>query len=294
MARKHISFRIAAVLFVLSIVAAVPAFAGSVVIGSAVAGSNALIGDQTLIPGTTIISGDKLQVANGAAIVTMGTGSRMVFGRDTVASFDREADGISATLAKGSVSVYHSAADKSALRTKVGDGVVTPVSGFVTVGEIAMIGNNLVVSTKEGEMKLEGGGKSLIVPKGKSVTIVPKSARTPDAAGGGGHDKTSIAAGIAAAAGITAAILAGISLSRSNDAKTSANAAAAAANSAAAAANSADAAANSAASAAAAAQSVAAASLTNSINAICAIDVQAGWNGKGTPSPYVPVGGTCP
>ncbi len=293
MARRDKGFRVALALFALSTAATVPAFGGSVVIGSAVAGLNAVVGNEALIPGATIITGDKLQVANGAAIVTTGNGSRMVFGRDTVASFDRDANIISATLTKGSVSVYHAAADKTGLRLRVGDGNVFPAGGFATIGEVAMIGNNLLVSTQEGEMRLEGDGKSVIVPKGRSMTIVAKSARTPDAAGGGGHYGNSIAAGIAAAAGITAAILAGISLSHSNDARDAASAADSAANSAAAAANSAAAEAASAAAAASAALSTAALSLSNSITAICAIDASSGGS-TNPPSPFVPVGGSCP
>ena len=75
------------VLFMLGALASIPAFGDSNVVGAVVAAKNARVGGVALMPGHTIFSGDDLRVEYGMTLVTMGKGSRMVFGRDTVASF---------------------------------------------------------------------------------------------------------------------------------------------------------------------------------------------------------------
>src|SRR5713226_7692256 len=84
-----------------------PTFAASAVVGSVAGGINATIGGQALVPNTTLFSGDSLRVKDGAAVVAMGMGSRMVFGRETVASFERGTDEVTVLLGQGNVSMYH-------------------------------------------------------------------------------------------------------------------------------------------------------------------------------------------
>ena len=68
--------------------AGVCGFAAASVVGT----MNATVGGQTLLPNTTLFSGDSLQVKDGVAVVALGNASRMVFGRDTVALFLRDSD----------------------------------------------------------------------------------------------------------------------------------------------------------------------------------------------------------
>jgi len=79
-------------LILLGLVAVGPVFAGLAVVGSVAGTMNATVGGQTLLPNTTLFSGDSLQVKDGVAVVALGNASRMVFGRDTVASFLRDSD----------------------------------------------------------------------------------------------------------------------------------------------------------------------------------------------------------
>jgi len=85
-------------------VATVPALAGSAVVGSVAGSTNATVGGQSLLPNTTIFSGDSLQVRDGVAVVAIGKSGRMVFGRDTVASFSRDASEVTVLLSQGTVS----------------------------------------------------------------------------------------------------------------------------------------------------------------------------------------------
>jgi hypothetical protein len=291
MLSKRYIVRYSLCLILLGLVAAAPAWAGSAVVGSVAGSMNATVGGQTLLPNTTLFSGDSLQVGDGVAVVALGSASRMVFGRDTVASFLRDSNAVTVLLAEGNVSVFHDG-NGMPVRMKIGDVSVVPVSGIKTLGEVAMLNGAVVVSAKEGVLRVESNGKVVNVAKGKTITVVPKE-NAPQGGGGKpaggagrvGGGSTALEAGALGAGGL-AAILAGVALSRAGDAKTdaaAADSAAAAAASAAAAAASAGAAAASAASAALAAANEAA------IASGCALNLEA--NAMGQASPYTPPAG---
>ncbi len=228
MSSKILKLRICFFVLLLGAVASVPMFAGSAVIGSVAGSMNATIGGQSLMPNTTIFSGDSLQVNDGVAVVAVGNTSRMVFGRETTASFLRGTDGVTVLLSQGNVSMYNPG-DGSALRVKVGEVSVAPVKGFKTLGEIAMAGGTVVVTAKEGQLRVEGNGSARVVATGKTITIPGKTARAarPHPAGpslGNVNAATALSGGALAAGGV-AAVLAGIGISRANDARDAANAA---------------------------------------------------------------------
>jgi len=135
---------------------------------------------------------------------------------------------------------------------------------------------------------VEGQGRTQEVGQGKTVTVPVNTARAPmpDPPSSNAHITTSTALGwLAVGAGGTAAVLAGIGMSRSNDAKAAANAATTSANNATTAANNATTAANNA---------------GNASNAVgCALNLMNAEEnveeGDHTPSPYVPpTGYSCP
>jgi hypothetical protein len=259
-------------------VASWPALAGSAVIGSVAGSRNATLGGQTLVANTTVFSGDSLQVRDGVAVVAVGQGSRMVFGRQTEASFLRESDGVTVLLGQGNVSMYHPAASEG-LRVKVGGISIEPAAGYKTLGEVAMLNGAVVVTTKEGALKVEQGGHAMNVSEGKSVTLNANPAPAPpDVSNAHISAATSLQVASVAAGG-TSAVLSGIAISRANDAKTAANAANATAASAVSAGNAATAAAN--------AATTAATNAANNANAVgCALNTFA--NNNSQPSPYTP------
>ena len=85
MTMKKTVLRLTLFALLMGAVATVPAMAGSAVIGSVAGSMNATVGGQSLLPNTTIFSGDSLQVRDGVAVIAVGNNSRVVFGRDTVA-----------------------------------------------------------------------------------------------------------------------------------------------------------------------------------------------------------------
>jgi len=289
MSSKILKLRICFFVLLLGAVASVPMFAGSAVIGSVAGSMNATIGGQALMPNTTLFSGDSLQVNDGVAVVAVGNTSRMVFGRETTASFLRGTDGVTVLLSQGNVSMYNPG-DGASLRVKVGEVSVAPVKGFKTLGEIAMAGGTVIVTAKEGQLRVEGNGSARVVAAGKTISIPGKTARAarPHPAGPslGNVDKATALSGGALAAGGTAAVLAGVGISRANDARDAGNAANATAASALSAATAAD-------SDAVFATSQAAVATSNAIAAGCALNKVALADGI-TPSPFTPTGGTAP
>jgi hypothetical protein len=260
-------------------VATVPAMAGSAVIGSVAGSMNATVGGQSLLPNTTIFSGDSLQVRDGVAVIAVGNNSRVVFGHDTVASFVRDSNDVTVLLSQGNVSMLHPT-NGSAVRVKVGSVSVTPAPGFKTLGEVAMLNGSIVVTAKEGALNVEDHGATKSVAKGQTIVLSPMTADKKGGSGWGGSGDTGWHIALLGAAG-AGAVLSGIAMSRAGDANTNAQAAIAAAN-----------AANSTAAAAAAAASAAASSAAAAaITAECILDLQE--TGTFT-SPVALPNGSCP
>jgi hypothetical protein len=279
-----------ALLVILLVLAAMPAFGGSAVIGSVAGTMSATVGGQPALANSVVFSGDSLRVKDGATVVAINNGGRLVFGHNSEASFLRDDKEVTVLLSQGNVSMYHP--DSSgAVRVKVDNLSISPATGFKTLGEVASLNGAVVVTSKMGVLRVNGNGAPVDVKPGQSITIQSKTARAPQAGTmqklEGGNTALE-AAGLAA--GIVAAILAGLALSRAGDARDAANAATSAANAATSAANQADADAKAATAAAQAAQ-------LEAMNVGCALNAFSDelYGGAGiVPSPYVPPSGsTC-
>jgi hypothetical protein len=274
----------ASLILLAALLVAAPAFAGSAVVGSVAGSLNATIGGQALVPNTVIFSGDSLQVREGAAVVALENGNRMALGRATEASFVREANNVEVVLGGGDVSMYQ-ASNRTGMKVKAGEYEVTPATGYKTLGEVAMLNGLVTVTSKEGTLRVAGAGRTEEVAAGKSLTLSTKVMRAPEPQTGGsqklGGDTDELLDVGALGAGVVAAILAGVSISRANDAKTAAEAA--------------NSTAQSAVSAAQAANSTAAAAAENANLAGCALNTINSELGSMMPSPYTPgTGYSCP
>jgi hypothetical protein len=288
MTMKNTVLRVTLFALLMGAIATVPALAGSAVIGSVAGSMNATVGGQSLLPNTTIFSGDSLQVRDGVAVIAVGNNSRVIFGRDTVASFLRDSNEVTVLLSQGSVSMLHPT-DGSAVRVKASNVSITSVGGFKTLGEVAMLNGSVVVTAKEGALQVDSNGATKNVASGQTIVLSPMTAGNNAGGGGnwGNNGETGWHIAILGAAG-AGAILAGIAMSRAGDANTAANSAISAADAAAAAASAAGSTASVAASEAAAAASAAAAA---ELYAECNYD----YAQSGTfVSPIVLPSGSCP
>lgn len=274
--------------FLMTVTVWIPAKGGEA-IGSLTGSQNATLDSLTALPNTTIFSGDTLNVREGVAVVTLARGSRMVFGRDTQASFLTETQGVTVVLAAGNVALYHPAGEQS-LRLKADDVTVSPVGGFKTLGEVAMLNGWLVVTAKQGELQVEGSGHSQRLSEGKTLALPIKTAQAPSQGPASSNPpKSSVSkvewAGLIASA--SGAVLAGVGIARADTANHAASAANSEATLAASNAAAATAAANAAIAAANAAQQTA-----NSLG--CALDALSHSLGVAA-SPYTPpAGSSCP
>jgi len=269
MTTKNTVLRVTLFALLVGALAVVPALAGSAVIGSVAGSMNATVGGQSLLPNTTIFSGDSLQVRDGVAVIAVGNNSRVIFGRDTVASFLRDSNEVTVLLSQGNVSMLHPN-DGTPVRVKAGDVSITSSNGFKTLGEVAMLNGSVIVTAKEGALKVENHGATKDVTKGQTIVISPKTAdnKGGSAGWGGGSNTTLLVAAVGA--GGTAAILAGVAMSRAGDANSAAQEAIAAANAATSAANAANA---TAAQALSAAQAAAASAAQAVLLAECTYDI---------------------
>jgi hypothetical protein len=279
MTMKNTVLRLTLFALLMGAVATVPAMAGSAVIGSVAGSMNATVGGQSLLPNTTIFSGDSLQVRDGVAVIAVGNNSRVIFGRDTVASFLRDSNEVTVVLSQGNVSMLHPT-DGAAIRVKAGNVSITPAPGFKTLGEVAMLNGSIVVTAKDGALKVEDHGATKNVTKGQTIVLTPMTADQKGGAGWGGSGDIGWHVAIIGAAG-AAAILGGIAMSRAGDANTNAIAATAAAN----------AAQSTAAAAQAAAAAAAASAAQAAITAECILDLTS--TGTVT-SPVDLPSGSCP
>ncbi len=269
------------------------AYAGSSAIGLVAGSIDATLGGELLLPNTMIFDGDTLRVRDGVTVVTLSNSSRMAFGQETVASFSRKSNEVTVLLGQGNVSIYHSG-NGEALKVKAGDVTITPAEGFKTLGEVAMVGPTVVVTSKEGLLRVEGSGSAQNVTKGKTIAVPAKAAKgPPTGATGAAQVRVNTVLNVAGlAASANGAVFSGIAFSRANDAK---KAAASASQNAKAAVAADQAAAASAAQAVIAANSAAAAAQSAQVAVVsvgCSLNKS---NPQITPSPFTPpTGFTCP
>lgn len=156
----------------------VTAMGSSAPIGSLVGSKNATLDGHVPLPYTTVLNGDTLQVNDGLAMVALNHGNRMMLGRGSEVSFSREAGDITVSLARGNMSLYHAEAG-TGLKVKVGNVIVAPAQGYKAMGEVAMVDGLLLVTAKDGMLRVERSGTTEEVSKGKTITISTTAARAP-------------------------------------------------------------------------------------------------------------------
>lgn len=200
--------------------ASTAAASGPAAVGSLVGSRNATLDGQGPLPHTVLLSGDKIAVNSGLAMVTLDRGNRVILGRDSEAVFLREADTLTVGMARGHLSLYHPR-DGSRLRVKAGDVMVALAGGAGTLVELSLVRGLLVVTARDGRLKVEKDGATREVEKGHTLTVAATAGRAPAPAGAGVSSappgfssETPVVAG--AASGGAGAILASIALTRSS------------------------------------------------------------------------------
>ena len=145
---------------------------GPDIVGSLVGSRNATLDGDHPLPNTVLLCGDKLQVNDGLAMVTLQRGNRVALGGQSEASFLYGVAGVTVLMNRGSLSLYHSQGG-SGFKVKVGDVTIVPAGGPRTLGEVELAGGTLVVTAKDGSLDVEKEGATRKVAKGYTLTIAP-------------------------------------------------------------------------------------------------------------------------
>lgn len=154
-----------------------PAWGSPLPVGSLFGSKNAILDGQQPLPHTVVLSGDSLQVSEGMALLTLDQGNRMIVGRESDASFLRGTDGITVSLKRGNVYLYHPQAG-TGVQVKAGDLTVAPVAGQKALGEIAMSNGLVVITARDGRLQVDGNGSTRQVEAGKTITLATTAARS--------------------------------------------------------------------------------------------------------------------
>lgn len=188
--------------------------------GSLVGSRNATLDGHPPLSHTVLLSGDKVAVKDGLAMVTLNHGNRVILGRDSEAVFLRETDMLTVRVSHGNLSLYHPP-EGSQLRIKAGNVIVAPAGGPGTLGELSLADGRLVVTARDGSLKVEKEGATREVEKGNTLTVSAAASRAPGSAHGGTLPASSHAAPgttdvVAAALAGGGATVASIASTRSN------------------------------------------------------------------------------
>lgn len=176
----------AAVLVGFIVLATAATIGSPVPVGWLMGARDAILDGELALPHTAVLSGDNLRVSNGLAIVTLDQGNRIVLGRDTEASFSQEKNGVTVSLFRGTMSLYHEETGRT-FQVKAGDAMVVPSQHFRTLGEIAVANGLLMVKANDGAMAVEKAGTTQEVRKGKMITIETPAAGVPTPGPQGNH-----------------------------------------------------------------------------------------------------------
>ncbi|HET7212240.1 MAG TPA: hypothetical protein VFL79_01515 [Terriglobia bacterium] len=162
----------------LMILATAAAGGGPAAVGSLVGSRNATLDGHAPLPHTVLLSGDKVAVKDGLAMVTLDRGNRMILGRDSEAVFLREAGVLTIEITRGNLSLYHSPGG-SGLRVKAGNVTVAPAGYPEALGEFALADGLLMVTARNGCLEVEKDGATRKVEIGHTLTVSASAARAP-------------------------------------------------------------------------------------------------------------------
>jgi len=161
------------------VVLATTAAAGSPeAVGSLVGSRNATLDGHAPLAHTALLNGDKITVKDGLAMVTLNRGNRMILGRDSAAVFLRESDKLTVRMDRGRLSLYHPP-DGSRLRVTAGSVTVAPAGGPGTLGDLVLANGLLVVTARDGSLRVEKDGATTEVEKGRTLTVAATAGRSP-------------------------------------------------------------------------------------------------------------------
>jgi len=163
---------------ILALAMALPSWAATDVVGTAVQTQSATVHQAALAVGSTVFSGDAITAAaNGRAQVALPGGGRVDVLSNSTVRVDRNTDGVQVTIQHGSVS-FQTRPD-SPVAAMLTDAMVRAPKGGSAMALIGMESpDSAVVVARIGALEVitEHDSKSVLIPEGSAarVTLVPE------------------------------------------------------------------------------------------------------------------------
>lgn len=171
MAKKSENLAIVGVVLLLGLLILPLAVEGGPAVVGTLAGSiSTSVDGQPGRSDTVIYSGDALQVGDGAAVLALERGNRVLLGKNTRASLVRDSLGVKVTMDRGQVTLLQTQ-EGAPLRVQAGKVTVFPASGFKTLGEVALVTDGVAVAVGTGRLRVEHGGTARELRAGEAITI---------------------------------------------------------------------------------------------------------------------------
>jgi ferric-dicitrate binding protein FerR (iron transport regulator) len=180
-------------------------------LGQVIAKSNAVLVDSHPVPsGTTILNGDRIQAANGPAVLSLVNGGRIELAQNSALSLQGSSDSVTISGLTGGARFYFPRSvsltiltPKSVIKASAS---ASPLSGSVVVED-----DKVTVTSDKGEYSVEDKdtSKKTTVKDGETATV-PDS-NEPAAKSGSGKKKAAAAGGLLGLGKVgTAVIVAGV------------------------------------------------------------------------------------
>ena len=140
----------------------------------------ATVRGASLTPGSTVFSGDSIEVADqGEASVALAGGSQVHLGENSRVCFTKTAEAVRVTVERGGMSFR--TGDKAFVEALLGDLTIHPVNGAVTVATIQVRNpQSALIAAEQGTLLLRTsrGSRSLTLRPGEGVevTLIPGNA----------------------------------------------------------------------------------------------------------------------
>lgn len=145
-------------------------------VGSLVGSRKATLDGRKPLPHTVVLSGDRLRVNDGLAVVTLARGTRIILGRESDVTFWRDGGAVKVSLARGNLALYHPQSGGE-FHVNVGDVRITPARNSTTLAELDMSGGVLDITARVGTLSVEVSGTTREVRQGHPLGVNLAAAR---------------------------------------------------------------------------------------------------------------------
>jgi ferric-dicitrate binding protein FerR (iron transport regulator) len=192
---------------------AVPAWSTPAVVGTTAASQSATVRGNALLPGSTVFSGDTIQVgAGGTASIAVTGGTQVRVGPGSQVRLSREKEGTRIEIGRGSASFL--VPSDASFEARLADATIRSTGKGPTVGVVLVADiRKALIAAEKGELivRTAHDARSVTLKEGEGVEV----SLVPDPQGGGGTGATTLSGKwVAVLAVVSISIVAAIAIWR--------------------------------------------------------------------------------